>query len=400
MIRKKIAVNSLVLFSVAGVFLFAGNAFPGTRKTIPSDAISKKPIRIGYFDGGRTALLIRAYRNKEFAAAGLPVGLYSTKLRSDQYELLMPDSKKQLYDGKARGTELTDAILAGIVDLALIGESSFIESMYAGKPIVAIAELGHDVKEQSGHVLLLRIGIGIKSPKDLLGKVLVSRRAGPGDGAFLKSFLDKSGVDIKKDILQLSNTSLPKNLNEKKKLPKDKIIVIDDLYEDEMEAGIANGVIDGGYFHLVTLVHYPKGPFYLYAPLESWADPELSHAVLVCRKDYLKKHTPDLIKLIEVYIKRIKYEHSLTYEERTYFPPSGEGFPMATNTYGLNYPQYDLIPTVNADLLYGMQKLLVKYSALGYKKIKIEDFIDNSLVLQAAKNLCITEKDDYWQSKY
>jgi hypothetical protein len=73
---------------------------------------------------------------------------------------------------------------------------------------------------------------------------------------------------------------------------------------------------------------------------------------------------------------------------------------MACNVFGLNYPQYDLIPTTSVELLHDVQKFLIKYANFKEKKIKIEDFVDNSLVLQAAKNLGITEKDDYWQSEY
>jgi len=407
MVSKKTKLNLLLLFIFAGVFLFVKNASPEISESAPTKTNPESPIRIGYFHGGRTALLMRAYSNKEFDAAGLPVEFYATKLRSDKYELIPKsitrfnqESGGEFYAGKARGTELTDAIMAGKMDLAMVGESSFLESMYAGKPIVAIAELGHDVKGHSGHVMLMRDNIEIKSPGDFLGKILVSRRAGPGDGAFMRAFLDKCGVDIKKDILQLSNTSLPKNLMEKRKLPKNKIIVIDDMYEDVMRKGLENGIIDGGYFHLMFL----EGPrfvgLHLLQPLHAWANPELSHALLVCHKDFLRKNQNRLIKLIEVYIKRIKYEHSLSYEERTNPPDKTKGFKMACNISGLNYPQYDLIPTTSVELLYDVQKLLIRYSTFRKKKLKIENFVDNSLVLKAAENLGITEKDDYWQSEY
>jgi len=355
---------------------------------------------------------MRAYANNEFEKAGLPVEFYTAKFRSKEYKLIPrsitrfnEESGGSFYAGKIRGTELTDGIIDDKLDMAMIGEGSFLEALYAGKPLVAIAELGHDVKEHSGHVLIIRNGIKVKSPKDLLGKILVSRRAGPGDAAFLKAFLDKFGVDIKKDILQLSSAKLPKNLEEKKKLPKDKVIVVDDLYEDLRDKGTTNGVIDGGYFHLQSLEDdWISRNFYLLQPLHAWADPELSHALLVCHKDYLRNNRQRLIKLIEVYIKRVKYEHSLSYEERTNTsynnPRIDRGLKMACNIQGLNYPQYDLIPTVSVELLYGVQRLLIKYGDFKEKNIQMGDFVDNSLVYAALKYLGISAKDDHWQSEY
>jgi len=397
--RKKNTFGLALMIALSGAILPWETAMPKTR--------SEEPIRIGYFHGGRTVLLMRAYENGEFDAVGLPVELYSKTLRAEGYQLVPKSTAKftdecggPLYTGKVRGTELTDGIIDDKMDLAMIGESSFLESMYAGKPIVAIAELGHDVKKHSGHAILMHKGIKIRSPKDFLGKILISRRAGPGDGAFLKVFLDKSGVDLKNDVLQMSNDQMPKNLAEKRKLPKNKVLIFDDTYEDVMTAGLQSEVIDGGYFHLMSLEDPLCAPYYLLEPLHEFVNAELSHAVLVCHKDFLKKNRQRLVKLIEVYIKRIKYEHSLTYEERTYQMPIGSGFKMAVNIQGLNYPQYDLIPTSSAALLYEVQNILTKYANFPQKKIRIEDFIDNSLVLEAAKNLNLTEKDDYWQSEY
>jgi len=396
--KQKIIVPALMI-ALAGILLPLNAA--------PAKTASEQPIRIGYFHGGRTVILMRAYENGEFDAQGLPVELYSKTLRAEGYQLV-PKSTTQftdecggpLYTGKVRGTELTDAIIDDKMDLAMIGESSFIEAMYSGKPIVAIAELGHDVKKHSGHAILMRKGIKIRSPKDFLGKIIISRRAGPGDSTFLKVFLDKSGVDLKKDVLQLSNGEMPKNLEEKRKLPKNKVLIFDDTYEDVMTAGLQSGVIDGGYFHLMSLEDPLCAPYYLLAPLHDFVNAELSHAVLVCHKDFLRKNRARLVKLIEIYIKRIKYEHSLSYEERTSMVPLGTGFKMAVNIQGLNYPQYDLIPTSSAKLLYEVQRILVKYAGFPKRNIKIEDFIDNSLVLEAAKNLGLTEKDDYRPSEY
>lgn len=359
-----------------------------------------RPIRIGYFHGGRTALMMRAYENHEFERNGLNVKFYSKRLYDKNYSLVPKsitefNSEGEGTVGKAKGTELIDGIIKGKFDLAMVGESSFVFCIYADKPIVAIAELGHDVKNQSGHVFLLRKNLKVNAPEDYLGKILVSRRAGPGDSIFLKEYLENEGINLKKDILQLHK--LPSNLKEKEALPKDKVTIVDDLYEDVMERGIKNGVIDGGYFHLMSVPNM-LGSFDIIRPLQNWSNPELSHALLVCSKEFLRENRDRLIALLEVYIKRIKYEHSLSYGERT--KEGGKGQQIAANIFGLNYPQYDIIPTVNIDLLNEVARLLRKYKFIGENNVKIDKFVDNGLVLKAVENLGITEKDDYRKSEY
>lgn len=355
-------------------------------------------IKIGYFHGGRTALMMRIYEKDGFAKRGLPVEFYARTLRGKEYELV-PKSIKEfnedMHAGKAKGTELIDAMLEGKFDLAMVGESSFIYSIYAGKPIIAIAELGHDVKGQAGHVFLIRKGLKTDGPEDYFGKLFVSRRAGAGDAIFLKEYFEHAGINLKTDILRLG--TLPKTLEEKKKLSKNKVIIVEDVYEDEMKRGIIGGVIDGGYFHLMGV---PKKmhSFNIVKSLDDWADSELSHALLVCTKEFLYAHRESLITLLETYIERIKYEHGLSYEERTRL--QSKGLQMATNLHGLNYPQYDIVPTVGVDLLYKVAGLMRKHKFIGEKDIKIEDFVDNSLVLSALKNLNINEKDNYRQSEY
>jgi ABC-type nitrate/sulfonate/bicarbonate transport system substrate-binding protein len=373
------------------------NNFPSG---IQDNQQSNQLVKIGYFHGGRTALLMRAYENHEFEKAGLAVEFYSKELYGKEYSLV-PQSIKEFNKGgtgivgKVRGTELINAMLEGKFDLATPGEFSFVFSICTGKPVIAIAELGHDVKKQSGHVFLMRKGIEINKPDDYRGKVLVSRRAGPGDSIFLKEFLEYKGFNLEKDIVQLE--ALPKTLEKKRQLPQDKVIIVDQLFEDKMRKGIKNGVIDGGYFHLMSVPRLSNS-FNIIQPLQDWANPELSHALLVCTKEFLQANRERLIPLLETYIKRIKYEHSLSYEERT--KPQEKGLQMAINFYGLNYPQYDIVPTVDVDLLYEIMNLLRKYKFIGKENIKIEDFVDNSLVLEALNNLGISEKDDYWQSEY
>ncbi len=395
MTKKKNCLNLLL----PGLLLLANSPCRAADVEL-STAPAARPIRVGYFHGGRTALLLRAYETDAFEKRGLNVEYYAAPLRGKDYEIV-PRSIEEFNEGgtdnvgKTKGTELIDDMLAGKFDLAMVGESSFIYSIYSGKPIVAIAELGHDVKGQAGHVFLMRKGLRTARPGDYFGKIVVSRRAGPGDAIFLREYLRQAGINLKTQAVFLK--SLPKTLAEKRRLPRGKVLIAEDVFEDDMKVGAKNGVIDGGYFHLMGV---PKkaGEFNVIKSMDEFANPELSQALLVCTTGYLQANRPELTKLLEVYIERVKYEHGLSYEERT--KVQDKGLQMAMNLNGLNYPQYDLVPAVGTGLLYDVKNLLVKYDFIGRNDVKIENFVDNSLVYAALKNLNLTEKDDVWKSKY
>jgi ABC-type nitrate/sulfonate/bicarbonate transport system substrate-binding protein len=360
---------------------------------------AQQPIRIGYFYGGRTVLLMRAYADNWFEKDSLAVEYYSKNLHKKEFHLV-PKSIEEFneyggegsYSGKVTGIELIDGIMEDKFDMAMVGESSFIDAICSGKPIVAIAELGHDVKGHPDHVFLMRKGLKVGKPQDYFGKLMISRRAGPGDSVFLREFLYKQGIDVDRDTLQLDN--LPLTLKEKENLPKDKVIIVDYVPEDMMKQGIENYVIDGGYFHLGDFIKQ-HNKFNLIQTLDYLANPEISHALLVCRKDFLSNNRVRCIKFLETYIKRIRYEHSLSYTERT--RKQTRGLRIAVNFFGLNYPQHDLIPTINVELLYQMMNLLKKYKIIGDNNVKIENYVDNSLVLEAAEDLGISEENDYWR---
>jgi len=361
--------------------------------------LTEKPIRIGYFHGGRTQLLYRVFQDFEWQRAGLEVAMYSRDLYAVPYEL-MPRSINIFNApgthivGKVRGTELISDLLDGQFDITTPGESSFIEMLGRGMNVVSIAELGHDTRAHSGHVFMVRNGLKTDKREDFLGRVLASRRAGPGDSIMLKEFLKTRGVDVKKDILQLE--TVPVNLAAKDKLPKDKVLVADQVMEDLWKRARANGVMDGGYFHLMNARKQPL--FRRVSPLQEWADPELSHALLVATPEYVAEHRAELVRFLEVYIKRIQYEHSLSYEVRT--KPGPKGIQMAMDIDGLNLPQYDIDPTTSVELLTEVHSLLKEYGFLPEKDIDIPGHVDNSLVLEAMKNLGLTEADDYWASEF
>ncbi len=386
---RPIVIISTALVVCAGAAIYLGAA-----------GRSGPPVRIGYFHGGRTQLLARVHNDYEWAKAGVKVEMWSRDLHAEEFAL-MPHSIREFNApgtdivGKVRGTELIEHLLRGDYDLTTPGESSFVLAMRQGLPVVAIAELGHDVRNQSGHVIMMRNGMPAGGPGDYFGRVLVSRRAGPGDSIMLKEYLETIGVDLEEDIVQLD--ALPRDVASKSALPDDFIYIIDQLYEPQWAIGTANCVIDGGYYHLMGVpakIH----EFWIVAALQDWVDPELSHALLVSTPEYVAANRERLVKMMETYILRIKMEHALSYEVRT--RQDEKGIQMAMDYYGLNLPQYDVVPTVSVELLTEMTRLLRKYGFVDEQAVDVASFVDNSLVLEALDNLGISEADDVWGSEF
>jgi ABC-type nitrate/sulfonate/bicarbonate transport system substrate-binding protein len=386
-LRRIAQTRTAALLLAGGVgFIAASSALPAEReKDDPA------PIRIGYFHGGRTALLLRAYDKNAFAGAGLNVEIYSKKLREKEYSLA-PRSiqeyvgSESMVVGKATGLELIDGIIDGKFEMATVGEGSFIQAISEGKPVVAIAELAHDVAGRSGHVFLIRKGVSLEKPEDYRGKVLITRRAGPIEIVMLKEYLTWKRVDLAKDVLELPK--LPASLEEKARLPKNKVIVVGSVFEDDLEEGIQNGVIDGGYFHVMKF-EMVASLFDLVHPLHDWINPELSHALLICHKDFLADNTETLVRILKVYLERIRHEHGLSDKKRT--QRRIKGLQIAMDSQNLNYPQNDPVPIVDIELLYEIKRLLVKYGNIQQPQFRIEDYVDNRFVLQAAEELGIKE---------
>lgn len=317
-------------------------------------------VRIGYFLGGRTSLLYRAYINNYFTDENVSVRLITKTLREDEYYDI-PDKFEVVKSikgvAKATGMELLDEVVAGRAEGATPGESSFVEAVWLGMPIVAVAELGHDTKEKPGHAIIFRKDVRIEKPEDIKGKKLVSRRAGAGDAIFLLEFLRSIGLD------------------------KDDVSMTEQVDDDHYQEGIVDGTFDGGYFHLVQLDDLvDNGYAYIYRKLD-WVNPELSHALLVFHKDFVRDHPDEVEKVIRAYMKRIKFEHSLSKEERMIDPGKNlrSGLQMEKDFHGMNIPQYDLPPLVSIDLLNEVQDLMLRYNYID-KKTDLSPYIDNSFV--------------------
>ena len=330
----------------------------------------ERPVRIGYFHGGRVNMMYRTLIYDYFDEEGVNVELYTRFLKEDEL-FKVPETDMEttaMWVGKAefgnpfgkmRGTEIVDEIMAGELDGGTIGESSFIDSVNKGHPIAVVAMLGYDASP--GKAIIMRADVKINSPDDFRGKTLISRRAGPGDMIFLREFLEDINLVPNKDLT-----------------------VIDQVDEDDTEKWLKAKKIDGGLYHLTTVRHLvDDGTAYVYRPM-NWMDSALSHAVLVFHKDYIKNNREEIQKVVDAYVKRIAYEKSLPDEERD--RSWNKGLMMEGEFQGMKIPSYDLPPRIRVDLLEEVQRLLLKYGEID-KTVDINDFIDSSFVEKAWEKL-------------
>jgi ABC-type nitrate/sulfonate/bicarbonate transport system substrate-binding protein len=313
---------------------------------------------LGCFIGGKSYVLYRAYVHGYFRRAGLPLEFYSQNLDAGEFERVPedPDAYQNMRKrpdramtyGKVTGKDIVAAMEAGLLDAGTVGESSFIE---AGAPIVAVAALAHDVKERPGKAIVLRRGVVIRRPEDFKGKVLVSRRSGPGgDAIFLKEFLESIGLDWRQDATVLEN-------------------------EDESATHelIKSGRADGGLYHVemaVRLVREGLGD--VYRPMD-WIDPELSLGLIVFRKDFVSAHPDEVAKFVRAYAEQVRDENRLSPEERA--KETRKGLRLTNRFRGMDLPQCDDPPLVRLEPLVAMQKLLLKYGIVD-KTVDLKPFID------------------------
>lgn len=313
------------------------------------DSLGK--VRLGWFVGGRTELFYRAYRNNDFAAQGADAVLYSRV--SDHPELFViprdgvrfRQMEKALpFSAKMTGTDIVGEILKGRLDGGTIGEGAFIAALHKGAPLVAVAMLGYDATP--GKAIILRRGVTIKSPEDFKNKVFTCKESGDGDPVFLKAFFRKEGVD-----------------------PKDVIIVPQLPYNKIVEA-FRQKKVDGGFFHLVMIKELMSHDLaYIYRKMD-WVEPELSHALLVFRRDFFDKNRDKAEGIMRAYMKRVSMD--------------GENA-LSKNDPGveLKYPAFSKLPLVNIAYLEKMQALMLENGAIG-KKSELKRFVDNDIVRKIA----------------
>ncbi len=319
-----------------------------------------KDISIAYFLGGRTSLLYRAYAENEFDTDNISVQFITHSLRDNSNYYILSKQYDSIENkenaAKATGEELLKKMNDGEAEGSTPGESSFIKGIIQGIDMVAVAELGHDAKDLPGHAIIFRTGVTIKKPEDIKGKTLVTRRSGPGDAIFLREFLNSIGIQ-EKDVT-----------------------INDQVDDDEYRNQIISGEADGGYFHLTQFYDMvDNGQAYIYHRLD-WVNPELSHALLVFRRDFIKDHPEIVEHIVRTYMKRIRFEQNITKENNPAISiKETRSNIQLGEKYGMNTPHYDLYPTVSIDLLNEMQDLMFKYHSID-KKADLRQYIDNSFV--------------------
>lgn len=357
---------------IAGSLFFIYQQFFYENKNInyeEAGSDKKEFIRIGYFHGGRTHLFYRAYINNYFHDNDVEVKLLTKILHKDGlFEVSSNHNENvekianDMYFGRMTGTEIVDEIEKGELDGGLIGEASFLAAIDKNSPIIAVATLGHDTKDEPGHAFVLRKGLVVDDPKnDLKGKVFTSRRSGPVDAVLTREFIENEGL----------------NLND--------VNIIDNMPDDRLYESLANGEVDGGYYHLHWVKKFINNDIgYVYRKLD-WINPEASLALIVFHRDFLKEHKRDVQKIVNAYVKRIEFEKGLSEDEKRV--PKEFGLQMINEDVdGMNIPQYDLPPVLRKDLLEEMQNLLLKYEEID-KGVDIEDYLDYSFVKEAMRNL-------------
>ena len=323
---------------------------------------SPEKVRIGYFHGGRTMNVYRAFIFGYYDKEKLDVELITRTLRSDVFRTTPKKYEDIMHFngwGKAKGDELLKLMMEDKVELATIGETSFLKAIGRGEDIVAVAELGFDTLKNPGHLIGLLKGVKAETAEDLKNIRWGARRSSGGDEVILKEFFVSKGI-------------------------KPSEVRIDrDLAEHKLKKGLLKGKIQGAYFHLMQFQKlYKKGILKMYTPLD-WIDPRMSQSVLVVKRSYLNKNRETVLKILKALKKRTMFENSLSLEERlkraegTY---AMEGLQMERRFLGiLNLPQFRNHPTVRVEILEKMQDLLLKHNVIK-NKTDISKYIDNSLL--------------------
>jgi len=356
-------------------------------------------IRIGYFHGGRTNMIYKASTNGYFDSENINVELY-TKDLSVEGVYKIPDThneylirnklnnkmrKKNVADGtvslppqinvgKMRGTEIVDHIVNGDFEAGTIGECSFLIKIIEGAPIVAVSLLGFE--REPGKAILLHKDVTIHNKSDWLGKILAARRAGPSDFIYLMEFLEAEG--IKENKINIIHVRGVENKEEviKSSRKADMVNVVPQIDEYYHRKWLKDGFIDGGLYHLLSVIHEKRYNSYIYRSMD-WMKPSMPQALLVFHRDYVQQHPEMVQKVVNGYMKRLNYENKIPYKQRA---DSWDKGAIIKGTYkGLWISTYIFPPKINIGLLNDMQKLLVKYNFIK-DIIDITPYINESFV--------------------
>ena len=380
--RVNVAPTILELFGINPRYLVPflhGESMVGKKYALEDPVIKRgkrknNQLRVAYFLGGRTQLLYRGYYKDRYKQEGLDVQFISKEIRGTDYHIL-PKTYKEIansriegkYPAKATGDELIRLMEKGGAELATIGETSYIKAVHRGEPIVAIAELGVDNPLKPGHVIVVRNGIKINGPKDLEKLHWASRRSSGVDMMLLREFLVQEGVNI------------------------DKVRFTDMVDEHRSKILLRTKRVDAGFYHLMTargIVLQDLG--YVYRPM-NWINPASSSSVLVTTKSFLENNRDLVKKFLKAYVKQIKYENSLSYEERHHNPGihMEKGKEIQMDFLDMNLPIYRNNPVIVEKNLVEIEKLLIKHKLfpMNEKPANFKDFYDNSLIEEVVKEV-------------
>jgi len=327
-----------------------------------------KPVKIGYFYGGKTYALYRAYSNNYFSAEDVEVMLYSQYLNKHRWRR-MPIRFRKLkqknylngenrYFGKVSGLEIIKAIEKGIFDGGTVGEGSFVAAVANNIPVVAVAMLGSGETDRLRGIVV-RNDVVIRTPEDFKGKTLIAPRSGPFNYICLKKFVESIGLDPEKDVT-----------------------IIDQVSEDQLVNILQQKKADGGLYssHIIDQVT-TQGVAYLYRKMD-WVNPDIFHGLLVFRKDFIEAHPQEIEKIVRAYMKRLKYEEKNPEEGRT--DDENLGFKKVLYFQGEHIPQYRYPPLVSLDLLNEVQDLMRKYKTIN-TGVDLGKFINNDFVKKVYK---------------
>lgn len=294
------AQNKRILILAIIILVFASLGDVAGEEAIPLsvDKFSNKPIKIGFSLGWRNHVIYRAYINDYFNNEGIDVKLYTMfsdrdgwyevpKEHAQVNKIITETMKVEKFGNSVIGLrkfciapaiKIIDAVNKGYLAGGTVGSSAFINALTNGSTIVAVAMLGEESTEKPTKAILVRKDIVIKSPQDFKGKVFVSRKSGHGDGVFLKEFIESIGLDPKKDVT-----------------------IIEQVREDELINYLitkkADAVLYHAFDHTVGVDRIEaQGIAYIYQVMH-WVNPEISHSLLVFRKDFIEAHPDAVLKI-------------------------------------------------------------------------------------------------------
>ncbi len=365
--KNVLMVLAVAAFGVAAIYGLRALDRSVVTKTEPAPALIHDPntINIGYFHGGRTIILYRTMVYREFEKEGLHVNLMTKYLNEDTW-FPMPDLTASGHHrtksiGKATGDELVAKVVDGTFDGATIGETAFIKAVRNKSPIVAVAELGHDVRGGAGHALVLHKDVKLSGPKSYHGLKFGARRSSGGDEVVLREFLVQQGVDPDKDVKLITNVS-----------------------DDVFGSMFATRELDGGYGHVMSVkkwIEKYRYPVKIHRAL-NWIDPELSQSVLIFSRTFVEEHPDKVLKALRAYRRRVHHEFHMPESEKV--TDNVKGLQISMDFAGLNLPEHREIPTIRIDMLNTWQKLLVKHKALD-QIVDLRPYVDNTYVEQVSK---------------